>query len=189
MLTGEDWNAVMFEAIKGTKKDHHYGYWIVIYFVLIVLVGAFLVLNLFLAIMLADFNCGEPPDFSLNNAMRTFCPCLVPARLPASGEEFSQQAAAEDEGTLRKSEYRREKLQKEGKHGSAEMVTLQKELQEQRKKEAVTEKEKLHGMSLGIFPVNSPVRSTARPTTTRLWDGWSSPATWTAFSSSCLPSR
>lgn len=36
-------------------------YWIVIYFLLVVSIGIFIVLNLFLAIMLSDFNCGEPP--------------------------------------------------------------------------------------------------------------------------------
>ena len=67
MLTGENWNEVMFESITTTGQ-----YWIVLYFILIVAVGMFLVLNLFLAILLADFSCGEPPDFSIDNFFKTF---------------------------------------------------------------------------------------------------------------------
>jgi voltage-dependent calcium channel L type alpha-1D len=69
MLTGENWNEVMFSSITSTGN-----YFIVVYFILVVIIGNFLVLNLFLAIMLSDFSCGEPPDFSLNNFVNTFMP-------------------------------------------------------------------------------------------------------------------
>ena len=69
MLTGENWNEVCFSAIVTTG-----GYYIVIYFVLVICVGNFLVLNLFLAIMLSDFNCGEPPDFSPGAAIGAVAP-------------------------------------------------------------------------------------------------------------------
>mmetsp|Transcript_2584 Transcript_2584/g.3507 ORF Transcript_2584/g.3507 Transcript_2584/m.3507 type:complete len:1836 (-) Transcript_2584:287-5794(-) len=76
MLTGENWNEVMFSAITNTGS-----YLIVIYFVLIVVIGMFLVLNLFLAIMLSDFSCGEPPDFSFDNFLDTIT-SLVPSSKP-----------------------------------------------------------------------------------------------------------
>mmetsp|Transcript_2583 Transcript_2583/g.3505 ORF Transcript_2583/g.3505 Transcript_2583/m.3505 type:complete len:1818 (-) Transcript_2583:287-5740(-) len=71
MLTGENWNEVMFSSITATGS-----YFIVVYFILVVIIGNFLVLNLFLAIMLSDFSCGEPPDFSFHNFVNTFAPFL-----------------------------------------------------------------------------------------------------------------
>ena len=58
MLTGENWNENMYEGIvvSGT-------YWMVVYYLVVVIIGIFIVLNLFLAILLADFDAGEPPDF------------------------------------------------------------------------------------------------------------------------------
>jgi hypothetical protein len=75
MLTGENWNEVMFSAITNTGS-----YAIVIYFILIVVIGMFLVLNLFLAIMLSDFSCGEPPDFSFDNFLDTITSCIPSAK-------------------------------------------------------------------------------------------------------------
>ena len=35
----------------------------VVYYLVVVIIGIFIVLNLFLAILLADFDAGDPPDF------------------------------------------------------------------------------------------------------------------------------
>ena len=59
ILTGENWNDVMYMSVGKT----HYGF--VVYFIVIFVVGGFVILNLYLAILLSAFDCGEPPDFSL----------------------------------------------------------------------------------------------------------------------------
>ena len=50
VLTGEDWNAVMFDAMRTV------GPWASVYFIAIVVIGNYVVLNLFLAILLDNFS-------------------------------------------------------------------------------------------------------------------------------------
>jgi len=50
VLTGEDWNACMYDAWRGT------GWGAVVYFLSLVVLGAFIVMNLFLAILLGNFE-------------------------------------------------------------------------------------------------------------------------------------
>jgi hypothetical protein len=64
MLSGENWNEFMYEGIVESG-----GYGILLYYVIVILCGIFIVLNLFLAILLAEFDAGEPPDMSLNGFM------------------------------------------------------------------------------------------------------------------------
>eukprot|EP00899_Mesostigma_viride_P019380 jgi/Mesvir1/27443/Mv07229-RA.2 len=52
VLTGENWNEVMYNGIRST------GYPAAIYFLLLVLVGNYVILNLFLAILLDNFGGG-----------------------------------------------------------------------------------------------------------------------------------
>jgi len=53
VLTGEDWNACMYDAWRGT------GWGAVVYFISLVIFGAFIVMNLFLAILLGNFEGNE----------------------------------------------------------------------------------------------------------------------------------
>jgi hypothetical protein len=57
----------MYSGIVNSK-----GYWIVIYYLIVVILGIFIVLNLFLAILLADFDAGDPPDMSLKAMLGLF---------------------------------------------------------------------------------------------------------------------
>ena len=50
VLTGEDWNAVMYDGMRTT------GTWACVYFILLVVIGNYIVLNLFLAILLDNFS-------------------------------------------------------------------------------------------------------------------------------------
>jgi uncharacterized membrane protein len=50
VLTGEDWNAVMYDAMRTV------GSWACLYFIAIVVIGNYVVLNLFLAILLDNFS-------------------------------------------------------------------------------------------------------------------------------------
>ena len=50
VLTGEDWNAVMYDGMRTT------GTWACLYFILLVVIGNYIVLNLFLAILLDNFS-------------------------------------------------------------------------------------------------------------------------------------
>ena len=56
VLTGEDWNAVMYDGMKVG------GSWSALYFVLLLIIGQFLVLNLFVAILLTNFGEHEVSD-------------------------------------------------------------------------------------------------------------------------------
>ena len=53
VLTGEDWNAVMYDGMAAN------GSWSALYFVLLLVIGNFLVLNLFIAILLTNFSAQE----------------------------------------------------------------------------------------------------------------------------------
>ena len=55
VLTGENWNEIMYEAVNETGEDA-----VSLYFILLTIVGNYIVLNLFLAILLDNF--GEDPD-------------------------------------------------------------------------------------------------------------------------------
>ena len=56
VLTGEDWNAVMYDAALAS------GPWSSLYFVALLVIGNFLVLNLFIAILLTNFSAQEVSD-------------------------------------------------------------------------------------------------------------------------------
>ena len=56
VLTGEDWNAVMYDATLAS------GSWSSLYFVALLVIGNFLVLNLFIAILLTNFSAQEVAD-------------------------------------------------------------------------------------------------------------------------------
>ena len=53
VLTGEDWNAVMYDGMAAN------GSWSALYFVALLVIGNFLVLNLFIAILLTNFGQQE----------------------------------------------------------------------------------------------------------------------------------
>ena len=62
ILTGEDWNAIMYDGVRATNSVA------ILYFLLLLVVGNFIVVNLFVAILLTSF--GEkvedlPSDFEL----------------------------------------------------------------------------------------------------------------------------
>ena len=63
VLTGEDWNAVMYDATLAS------GSWSALYFVALLVIGNFLVLNLFIAILLTNFSAQEVAD-ELQDAKR-----------------------------------------------------------------------------------------------------------------------
>ena len=60
VLTGENWNEIMYEAVKETGQDA-----VSLYFILLTVVGNYIVLNLFLTILLDNFG-GEPDIGDVN---------------------------------------------------------------------------------------------------------------------------
>ena len=62
VLTGENWNEIMYEAVDKTGQDA-----VSLYFILLTIVGNYIVLNLFLAILLDNF--GEDPDIGEVNIL------------------------------------------------------------------------------------------------------------------------
>ena len=45
---------------------------VALYYIIVVLVGAFIILNLFLELLLSGFNAGEPPEFSISSFLSLF---------------------------------------------------------------------------------------------------------------------
>lgn len=64
---GENWNEVMYMGVA------HTNYWSFLYFLLVTVVGNFIMLNLYLAILLSAFDCGDPPDWSMASLWSVFC--------------------------------------------------------------------------------------------------------------------
>ena len=56
VLSGEDWQVIMYDYYR------HYGVSAAIFFVALVVIGNFIFLNLFLAILLKDFE--DPENFT-----------------------------------------------------------------------------------------------------------------------------
>jgi len=50
VLTGEDWNSVMYDCWRATGRGA------VVYFFFLIVIGMFVILNLFLAILLSNFS-------------------------------------------------------------------------------------------------------------------------------------
>ena len=58
MLTGENWNAVMYDG----RRASYYGEASAFYFLSLVVIGAFIVMNMFLAILLSNFSEEEEDE-------------------------------------------------------------------------------------------------------------------------------
>ena len=56
ILTGENWNEVMYDGMRQVNT------WACIYFIILVVVGNYIILNLFLAILLDNFGAGGDDD-------------------------------------------------------------------------------------------------------------------------------
>jgi len=70
ILTGENWNSVMYDGMYAVDNG-----WASLYFVLLVVIGNYIILNLFLAILLDNFGGGsdeedEYVDESVHNGMK-----------------------------------------------------------------------------------------------------------------------
>eukprot|EP00656_Telonema_subtile_P054003 TRINITY_DN7944_c0_g1_i4.p1 TRINITY_DN7944_c0_g1~~TRINITY_DN7944_c0_g1_i4.p1 ORF type:complete len:1564 (+),score=583.71 TRINITY_DN7944_c0_g1_i4:124-4815(+) len=94
ILTGENWNEVLYDGINSTS------YFVMIYFLIVVVLGNFLILNLFLAILLAKFSTGDPPDMSIDGMINTLRSCLPVTRV--TPEEDQNLTAADEEDELAK---------------------------------------------------------------------------------------
>ena len=56
ILTGENWNTVMYDGMRGNSYNGTIAWGAMVYFVFVTIVGNFIVLNLFLAILLGNFE-------------------------------------------------------------------------------------------------------------------------------------
>ena len=56
ILTGENWNTVMYDGMRGNSFEGEVAWGAMVYFVFVTIVGNFIVLNLFLAILLGNFE-------------------------------------------------------------------------------------------------------------------------------------
>uniref|UniRef100_A0A5K3EI23 Voltage-dependent L-type calcium channel subunit alpha n=1 Tax=Mesocestoides corti TaxID=53468 RepID=A0A5K3EI23_MESCO len=62
MLTGEDWNAVMYNGMRAYKSDGPWFAIVVIYFVVVFVVGNYILLNVFLAIAVDNLSAEDDED-------------------------------------------------------------------------------------------------------------------------------
>ncbi|CDI97618.1 voltage dependent calcium channel type d subunit [Echinococcus multilocularis] len=62
MLTGEDWNAVMYNGMRAYKADGPLFAFVVIYFVIVFVVGNYILLNVFLAIAVDNLSDEDEDD-------------------------------------------------------------------------------------------------------------------------------
>ncbi|KER19173.1 hypothetical protein T265_15629, partial [Opisthorchis viverrini] len=67
ILTGEDWNEVMYAGMKAYENTHWYGV-VVIYFIFLFIVGNYILLNVFLAIAVDNLNDDDDEDEEGNGA-------------------------------------------------------------------------------------------------------------------------
>lgn len=81
ILTGEDWNAVMYDGIRATSSVSAF------YFVSLILIGQYTILNLFIAILLANFEAQHEEDETqdeeqmfTSSSKKTFHRMIVSAR-------------------------------------------------------------------------------------------------------------
>lgn len=87
MLTFENWNEIMYNSIHFSNDT----YGCVVYYILVILVGNFLILNLFLAVLLADIDTGG--EFDVKPILKFLCFCC-PGKAGATPEEEEAAEAA-----------------------------------------------------------------------------------------------
>ncbi|KAM7535333.1 hypothetical protein Aperf_G00000089647 [Anoplocephala perfoliata] len=62
MLTGEDWNTVMYNGMRAYKSEGPWFAFVVIYFVIVFVVGNYILLNVFLAIAVDNLSAEDDED-------------------------------------------------------------------------------------------------------------------------------
>ena len=64
VLTGENWNEVLYNTMWALDQPEEDGHQLmaVVYFILLNVVGNYMILNLFLAILLANFEGGDEEE-------------------------------------------------------------------------------------------------------------------------------
>lgn len=70
MLSGENWNEVMYNSVEATNNAA------IAFFLVLIVFGNYMLLNLFIAILLSNFSGMKPPDFSwhaFKSSIRNMC--------------------------------------------------------------------------------------------------------------------
>lgn len=177
ILSGENWNEVLYDGINSTS------YFAIIYFLIVVVVGNFLILNLFLAILLSKFSTGDPPDMSITGVINTFKNCLPESRV--TPEEDEQVTAEEHQQDV---DQKLAELSTPDKSDEVLRLNIAEIFTVERQKRAEEEKAlasggycgpsdpnnplELHGNSLLLFSETNPIRiGLAKMVDTRLFEG------------------
>ena len=94
IIGGENWNDVMYSSVETTN------YAAALYFIVLVVVGTFIMLNLTLAILLSNFGAGACPEIDFDeivDAVKDFgfclCPCLKKKAVATVAPEDSYKTA------------------------------------------------------------------------------------------------
>jgi len=123
-ITGENWNEVMYDAVKKNGWIHS------LFFVIVMLIGNYIVLNLFLAVLIDNFDKAgnnEHSRFTMKSAaasreLRTRLSSLI-GRLTLRTTTISEPARqGGTKGTMRRECSLRDRIDRDGFHGSSLLV-------------------------------------------------------------------
>ena len=173
VLTGENWNAVMYDCRRSKlPQDAYLAY---AYFILLMFMGGFVVMNLFLGILLAEFEGNE--DFSgasegatqilaFKSKMRATMSSMAALKSSSLGK-IEDDPEAGGNGLLGAMAVAAAKKKKEAEEAAVE-ESAEKEAESGEKKEG-EEDELEENMSLGIFAQSNPIRAACRDLVTQKW--------------------
>jgi len=143
-ITGDAWNAVMFDTKEATDSD-----WVSFYFVVVVVFGGFIVLNLFIAILLSRMGGEDEKKWTTDFAIR------LAKKLH---EETKKKLKKDKEGqpieTMTSIAYKRRRI--------VEAIERRQFIRAQKIKKSKTKsnrnKKEIEGYSLGIFGKDNKFR-------------------------------
>uniref|UniRef100_A0A670KL73 Voltage-dependent L-type calcium channel subunit alpha n=1 Tax=Podarcis muralis TaxID=64176 RepID=A0A670KL73_PODMU len=105
ILTGEDWNAVMYDGIMAYGGPYFPGMLVCVYFIILFICGNYILLNVFLAIAVDNLADGDNINTSKEGEHKEKfpSPCLILHHALFSGEEEEEEEAEGDQQSLAES--------------------------------------------------------------------------------------
>ncbi|XP_017527195.1 voltage-dependent L-type calcium channel subunit alpha-1F isoform X2 [Manis javanica] len=129
ILTGEDWNVVMYDGIMAYGGPFFPGMLVCIYFVILFICGNYILLNVFLAIAvdnLASGDTGTTKDKGREKSTEWNLPQENGTLVP--GQENEEEEGTKNEGASMEGEEEEEEEEEEDKEGGAGHVELLQEV-------------------------------------------------------------
>jgi len=147
-LTGENWNDVLYNSMTVTNE------WAVLYFLILTIIGNFVLLNLFLAILLSNFSDIEPPDYSYNSIKSSLMEVFG---YSSKSSKVAPQATTQKQGMA---------FATTREFSIASVANAQAEEQTDLQQDDV---KILEGNSLMIFSTSNPIRLSLQTVVQQIW--------------------